>query len=85
MADTIEAHFVCVKRTQTGTTITVRLYRCGDPVTVTGFTMIPRTLLQTVTETIGPVNELSRLVEKYRELALTRAGQLGLSEVVCSL
>ena len=88
MADRLEVQFVSIRQGGGDTTVTVRLYRLGDAVVDgEGHTTYPRTLLRTVTETIGDVHPWGRFMELYQAKADQLRTQFGwvLPEIVCSL
>lgn len=83
MADRLEVQFSSIRQSRDGTTVTARFYRLGDPVNGVS----PRTLLQTVTDQIGPVKPRSRFVELYVQRAadLNLQQKWRLPDIVCSL
>jgi len=85
--DRLEVKFSTIVQTKDATTVTVRLYRLGDAVTIEGRTTYPRTLLRSVTATLGPVYPWARFMELYRERAAQLDAQFGwnISEIVCSI
>lgn len=88
MADRLEVQFSTIVQTRDATLVTVRLYRLGDPVLAgDGSVTYPRAGLQTLRETIGPVQPWARFVEIYTQRAIEANAQAGwnLAEVVCTL